>query len=61
MLVLGIQSALAGTHPTLTIASIVGGVIIMGIGINMLGLHQIRLANLVPALVLVPLLAWAFL
>lgn len=55
----GLASVL--TQPVITEVTAVGGVIIMGIGINMLGLLQIRLANLVPALVLAPLLAWLFL
>ena len=38
-----------------------GGVIILGIGINMLELRAIRLANMIPALVVVVILASALL
>jgi len=31
----------------------VGGVIVMGIGINILGLHKVRVGNLIPALLLI--------
>lgn len=57
-LVLG-ATVLSGilTEPVMTELSATGGVIIMGIGINMLGLLQIRLANMIPALVLVAILA----
>ncbi|MBM4351434.1 MAG: DUF554 domain-containing protein, partial [Deltaproteobacteria bacterium] len=34
----------------------VGGVIVMGIGINILGLQKIRVGNLIPALLLIILL-----
>ena len=60
-LVLG-ASALAGVLTDVVVAEIsaTGGVIIVGIGFNLLGATQIRLANLVPALLLAPLLALLF-
>jgi uncharacterized protein len=37
-----------------------GGVLIMGIGLRLLDLREIRVANLLPALVLAPLAVWLF-
>lgn len=45
------------TPPVMTELTAVGGVIILGIGINMLNLLAIRLANMIPALVVVVILA----
>jgi len=36
----------------------VGGVIVMGIGINILGLHKVRVGNFIPALLLIVLLLY---
>lgn len=47
--------------PVMAELTATGGIILMGIGINMLGLLQIRLANLVPALLLAVVLAQIFL
>jgi hypothetical protein len=38
----------------------VGGVLIIGIGINILGIKQIKVLNLLPALLFMVLLVWAF-
>ena len=58
LLVVG-AGALSGllTPPVMAELTATGGIIIMGIGINMLGLLQIRLANMVPALVFAVALA----
>lgn len=37
-----------------------GGVLILGLGINLLGLAKLRIANLLPALVVIALLVWIF-
>lgn len=51
--------ALSGllTPPVMTELTAAGGIIIMGIGCNVLGVTQIRLANMVPALVFAVILA----
>ena len=49
------------TPPVMTELTATGGVIILGIGINMLELRAIRLANMIPALVVVVILASALL
>jgi len=36
----------------------VGGVIVMGIGINILGLQKIRVGNFIPALILIVLILY---
>ncbi|MGE5379903.1 MAG: DUF554 domain-containing protein [Methylocystaceae bacterium] len=36
-----------------------GGVLIMGIGLNLIGLTKIRIANALPGLLVLPLLVWA--
>jgi uncharacterized membrane protein YqgA involved in biofilm formation len=36
----------------------VGGVIVMGIGVNIMGLHKVRVGNLIPALALIILLLY---
>jgi uncharacterized protein len=36
----------------------VGGVIVMGIGVNILGLHKVRVGNLIPALLLIVLILY---
>ncbi len=38
--------------------SVAGGVILVGLGIRLLGLKAIRVADLIPALVLAPVLVW---
>jgi uncharacterized membrane protein YqgA involved in biofilm formation len=38
----------------------VGGVLILGLGINLLGLAKLRVANLLPALVVIALLVAIF-
>jgi hypothetical protein len=43
------------TPPMITELTSVGGVIIMGIGVNILGLQKVRVANLIPALPLIVL------
>ncbi len=40
--------------------SSVGGVMIVGIGINLLGLKELRILNLLPSLFVVVLLTWAY-
>jgi uncharacterized membrane protein YqgA involved in biofilm formation len=49
-------SAVAGAFSPAMIAamSAVGGVLILGIGLRLLDLRQIRVANLLPAVVLAP-------
>ncbi len=49
-------SALAGTFSDAMIAamSAVGGILIIGIGLRLLALREVRVANLLPALVLAP-------
>jgi uncharacterized membrane protein YqgA involved in biofilm formation len=37
-----------------------GGVLIMGIGVNLLGAVKIRISNLLPALIVIIVLAWIF-
>ncbi len=55
---------LAGwAHASLTMAMIAelsaaGGVMMMGIAINLLELRRVRVANMLPALVIAPLLVW---
>jgi len=36
----------------------VGGVIVMGIGVNIMGLHKVRVGNLIPSLALIILLVY---
>lgn len=38
--------------------SVAGGIILMGLGIRLMGLKEVRVADLLPALVLAPLLLW---
>ena len=48
------------TDPVINNLTGLGGIIIAGIGLNTLGLARIRLANLLPGLLLVPLLMFLF-
>lgn len=48
------------TEPVMAEITATGGIIITGIGLNMLGITQIRLANMIPALVLAPVFASFF-
>lgn len=38
----------------------VGGVLLIGLGINILGIKQLRIINMLPSLVVVVLLIWIF-
>jgi len=40
--------------------SAVGGIILIGLGINVLEIKQIRVINMIPALLVAVLLAWWF-
>ncbi|HUS13895.1 MAG TPA: DUF554 domain-containing protein [Chloroflexia bacterium] len=46
------------TDPRVLLVTGVGGLIILGLGINLLDLQRIRVASFLPALVLAPLLYW---
>ena len=48
------------TTPMINELSAVGGVILIGLGINVLEIKQIRVINMVPALLVAVLLAWWF-
>jgi len=48
------------TTPMINELSAVGGVILIGLGINVLEIKQIRVINMVPALLVAVLLAWYF-
>lgn len=47
------------TPAMITQLTATGGVLILGIGVNMLGMQKIRLSNLLPSLVLIVLITWA--
>ena len=46
------------THPKVLLITGVGGLLIIGLGINLLNLQRIRVAALLPALLVAPLLHW---
>ena len=46
------------TNPMITEMNAVGGVLIMGIGINLLEIKSLRLGNLIPAIFIPILLLW---
>ncbi len=46
------------TNPSILLITGVGGLMILGLGINLLELQKIRVASLLPALLLAPLLHW---
>lgn len=48
----------AGANPFVTIATSTGGIILIGLGLNLLEVTKLRIAALLPALVLAPLLLW---
>jgi len=48
------------TTPMINELSAVGGIILIGLGINILEIKQIRVINMVPALLMAVLLAWWF-
>ncbi len=62
-LIVGSASALTaiGSETVIREVSAAGGAVIIGIGINLLGIKHIRIANLIPAMFLAGLLAWWFL
>jgi len=48
------------THnPTVLIATCTGGIILLGLGLNLLDITKLRIAALLPALLIGPLLVWA--
>jgi len=55
-------SLLQAAFPPQVVAQLTatGGVLIMGIGVNLLGAAKIRLSNLLPSLVVIIVLAWIF-
>jgi uncharacterized membrane protein YqgA involved in biofilm formation len=55
-------SLLQGLFPPQVVAQLTatGGVLIMGIGFNLLGAVKIRISNLLPALLVIIVLAWIF-
>ena len=48
------------TTPMINELSAVGGIILIGLGINILEIKQIRVINMIPALLVAVLLAWYF-
>jgi uncharacterized membrane protein YqgA involved in biofilm formation len=46
------------TEPMITELSATGGVILIGLGLLLLDIKQIRVANFLPALMVAPLLVW---
>jgi uncharacterized membrane protein YqgA involved in biofilm formation len=48
------------TDPMLDALASAGGVLLLGISLRLLDLKKVRVANMLPALVLAPLLVWAF-
>jgi uncharacterized protein len=49
----------AATNPFVTVATSTGGILLIGLGMNLLDVTKLRIAALLPALVLAPLLLWA--
>lgn len=48
------------TEPVLNNITAVGGVLIAGLGINLLGIKRIKVGNLLPAIIIVPIIAALF-
>jgi hypothetical protein len=46
-------------NPTVLIATCTGGIILLGLGLNLLDITKLRIAAFLPALVLGPLFVWA--
>ncbi len=46
------------SEPIVTEMTATGGLLIVGIGMNILGILKVRVANLLPALVIAPILMW---
>lgn len=46
------------TSPTVLLITGVGGLMILGLGLNLLEVARVRVASLLPALLLAPLLTW---
>jgi hypothetical protein len=46
------------TSPTVMLVTGVGGLMILGLGLNLLDVGKVRVASLLPALLLAPLLTW---
>ena len=46
-------------NPIILIATCTGGIILLGLGLNLLDITKLRIAALLPALLIGPLLVWA--